>query len=78
MAGAMIPIYLFPEWLKKIAYFLPFQAIFNVPLSIYVGKITGYEILVGVGMQLFWLSVLAILSFGAWKIAEKKIIVHGG
>jgi len=78
MSGALIPIYFFPEWLKSIAYFLPFQAVYNIPLSIYIGKITGYEILINICTQLFWFLVLALLVFTAWKYSEKRVIVYGG
>lgn len=78
MSGAIIPIYLFPEWLKTIAYILPFQAIFNIPLSIYIGKIVGYEILSAIGIQLLWFFGLALMCVAVWKQAEKKIMVHGG
>ncbi|HXN06913.1 MAG TPA: ABC-2 family transporter protein [Nitrospiria bacterium] len=39
-AGAILPLDLFPEWLRGIIYALPFQYIIFVPIQIYLGKIS--------------------------------------
>jgi ABC-2 type transport system permease protein len=78
MSGSLIPLYIFPEWLKSIAYLLPFQAIYNIPLSIYVGKIASYEILYSIGMQVLWIAILFSVCFFAWKFSERRILIHGG
>lgn len=78
MSGSIIPIYFFPDWLAAIAGFLPFQAVYNVPLSIYIGKIAGDAMLFSIGVQVFWILALGAVCFLFWKMAEKKVIVHGG
>ena len=77
-SGAMIPIFLFPAFLMNIAYLMPFQAIYNIPLSIYIGKITGFDILNSIFVQIFWLAVLSAISYLVWKKAENKIVIQGG
>lgn len=78
MSGALIPIYLFPLWLKNITYVLPFQAIYSVPLLIYIGSTTGSEIFNALLIQVFWVAFLGGLSYLVWKLAEKKTISYGG
>jgi ABC-2 type transport system permease protein len=78
LSGIIIPISLFPLWLSSIASYLPFQAIFYIPLSIYTGTISGTDVLVSLGIQTFWLIALLITSLAIWKTAERKIFVHGG
>jgi len=78
MSGAVIPLVLFPQWFINIANLLPFQAIFNIPLLIYIGKIVGIDIFYSFIQQIFWILVLGSLSYVAWKRAEKKIVVQGG
>jgi ABC-2 type transport system permease protein len=78
LSGSLIPLYFFPAWFTSIAYALPFQAVFNIPLSIYIGKITGYDILSGIGIQLVWLLVLSLVVFLAWRYTKKRIMVYGG
>jgi ABC-2 type transport system permease protein len=78
LSGLIIPIYLFPLWLKNIAYALPFQAIYSTPLLIYIGKLSSMEIFNALVVQVVWLVFLGALSFFAWKLAEKKTVVQGG
>jgi ABC-2 type transport system permease protein len=78
MSGSMIPILLFPEWLKQIAYLLPFQAIYSTPLLIYIGQTVGSEIFKSMLLQLFWIAVLSVAVVVVWKKAERKTISQGG
>ena len=43
LSGATIPIAFFPETLKKIVYYLPFQSIYNAPLTILLDKTQSGE-----------------------------------
>ncbi|HKL80636.1 MAG TPA: ABC-2 family transporter protein [Mobilitalea sp.] len=78
-SGASIPIAFFPEVLKTVVYYLPFQAIYNTPLTILIQKkfsMTGsLKLLV---LQLFWLIITLTASHLFWKISLKKITVNGG
>jgi ABC-2 type transport system permease protein len=78
LSGAIIPLYLFPQWLGQLSYVLPFQAIYSIPLLIYIGKTTGFDILNALLVQLFWIAFLGVLVFVAWKKAEKKTTIQGG
>lgn len=77
-SGAVIPLFLFPLWLTNIAYLMPFQAMYNTPLLIYIGKVSGYEIVNVILIQIFWITSLSLLSYLVWKRAETKVVVHGG
>jgi len=78
MSGSIVPLYLFPDWIANIAKMLPFQTIFNIPISIYLGKITGIEIFYSFLQQIFWIAALGSVCYVVWKQAEKKVIAHGG
>lgn len=78
LSGALIPLYFFPNWLAEITSFLPFQTFFHIPISIYLGKITGIDIIYSIGIQLFWIGLLGLICYLVWKKAERKVIVHGG
>jgi ABC-2 type transport system permease protein len=78
LSGAIIPLYLFPNWLSQISYALPFQAIYSIPLLIYIGKITNLEIFNSILTQIFWIIFLGILCLVGWKIAKKKTTSQGG
>jgi ABC-2 type transport system permease protein len=78
MSGSLIPLYLFPLWLKNIANVLPFQAIYSTPLLIYIGQLTDLDLLNSIIIQIFWIVFLGGLSFIVWKRAEKKTLSYGG
>jgi ABC-2 type transport system permease protein len=78
MSGAIIPISMFPASIANIANFLPFQTVFSVPISIYLGKITGINILYSLVQQSVWIVVLGLVCYLVWKRAESKVVVHGG
>ena len=77
-SGLIIPLWLFPPFLKNIALFLPFHTVFYTPVSIYLSKITGIDILYSFLLQLFWIVILYVAGFFLWKLTEKKIIIQGG
>jgi ABC-type uncharacterized transport system permease subunit len=79
LSGATIPISFFPETLAKVVMFLPFQAIYNTPLSLLI----NYQMPAGsrfemLGLQLFWIIVLAVITDLFWKKSVKQITVNGG
>lgn len=79
LSGATIPIAFFPETLKKIVYYLPFQSIYNAPLTILLDKTQSGECVFSIlGIQLFWCAALLILSSLFWKVSLRKITVNGG
>lgn len=78
LAGAIIPLSFFPDWLQRIALALPFQGIAYIPLSIYIGTIQGVAIWTSVLSQLAWAAVLILLTRVLWLWALRRVIIHGG
>ena len=79
LSGATIPIAFFPEPLKSIVLYLPFQSIYNAPLSILLdGHPTAETVLPILGVQLFWVVVMNIVSRLFWNVSLRQITVNGG
>jgi ABC-2 type transport system permease protein len=78
LAGTVIPLSLFPDWLRAIALALPFQGIAYTPLSIYVGTFTGVEIWQAIGVQFAWGIVMILLSRLLWLRARQQLTLQGG
>ncbi len=79
LSGATVPLAFFPEPLKTIVYYLPFQSIYNAPLSVLLdGNPQPQTILTTLGVQLFWVIVMMVLSKLFWKISLRQITVNGG
>jgi ABC-2 type transport system permease protein len=81
LSGATIPLAFFPEGLRRVVEFLPFRAVYDIPLTILLKK-NGTDSLQGLtemlGIQLVWCVVLTILGNLFWNHAVKRITVNGG
>ncbi len=79
VSGAMIPLAFFPEPLKTIVGYLPFQAIYNTPLLFLVDdSLTINKSFKMLFIQLFWLLFVFLASRLFWKKSLKIITVNGG
>jgi ABC-2 type transport system permease protein len=78
LAGSLIPLSLFPQWLKGISEALPFQGIAYVPLSIYIGTIRGSQIWLSILKQFAWALAMMGLMRLIWARASRRITIHGG
>ena len=79
LSGATIPIAFFPEPLKTIVHYLPFQSIYNAPLSLLMdGNPDNKTILSTLGTQLIWCIIMIVISKLFWKISLRQITVNGG
>jgi ABC-2 type transport system permease protein len=79
LSGATIPLAFFSPGFRAVVNWLPFQAIYNAPLQILIGKSfsTG-DYLSILCNQLFWVVAMLLLSKGFWMISKRVITVNGG
>jgi ABC-2 type transport system permease protein len=77
-SGALIPLQFFPDGLRAIAMALPFQAIINTPLLIYLGEIQGSGILPAMGLQAFWIFALWAIGALMWGPCVRALEIQGG
>ena len=77
-AGQMVPLWLFPQFLRRLAEVLPFQAVYYIPMSIYIRTLNGEAALWALGLQAFWTVVLVLISRWAWSRVQARLIVQGG
>ncbi len=79
LSGATIPLAFFPEPLKTIAYCLPFQSIYNAPLSLLLTANPQPSVIAEtLGMQLVWSIVTMGFSRLFWQVSLRRITVNGG
>ena len=77
-SGAMIPLALFPDTLKQVALALPFQAIINTPLAIYLGDVQGAALAEALAVQIGWIVALWLLARGVWAPCVRSLRIQGG
>jgi ABC-type uncharacterized transport system permease subunit len=75
-SGAMIPLYLVPENIRRLFYLTPFPSMVDGPISIYQG--TAESIPQVFGTQLLWIIILSVSAELLWRKAKKRLTVQGG
>ena len=79
LSGATIPLAFFPDTLRTVVSFLPFQSIYNAPLSLLLnGSPDVQTVLRTLGQQLFWAVAMTLLSAAFWNRSLRQITVNGG
>ena len=78
LSGSWIPTAMFPELLTTINMFLPFRAIYAIPVTIITTPMSFESICNNLFIQLIWLVVLFIISETAWIVGKNKLVVQGG
>lgn len=78
LAGTIIPLTLFPGWLRRIVLVLPFKGMAYTPLAIYVGEIAGGGIRTSILGQFAWGIGLVLLTRLLWLKARRRIEIQGG
>ncbi len=79
LSGAAIPLSFYPGMLRKIVDLLPFQAIYNIPLTILTSPgLVFNECFRLLGVQLIWVIVLFSAGRFFYNRAIKVITVNGG
>jgi ABC-2 type transport system permease protein len=78
LSGVLIPMTFFPEAIRAVLAWLPFQHIAFTPLEIYLGKYSLREAGVALGIQWFWVAALMALAHVWWQRSARKITIHGG
>jgi ABC-2 type transport system permease protein len=77
-SGHLFPLDLLPPVLRDVLYFTPFPYQLYFPISIYLGKVTGWELWRGLGFQLFWVLAAYGLARWMWRRGIKKYSAAGG
>jgi ABC-2 type transport system permease protein len=75
-SGQIVPLWMFPAPLAAIMGVLPFQAVFFVPMSIYIGAHEG-SIIGALAFQAAWAVGLFALARLFWARVQRRITVQG-
>ena len=77
-SGHLFPLDILPHWVERALYFTPFPYQLYFPVSIYMGKVRGAELLSGLAIQAMWVAFAYCLARFAWQRGIKKYSAVGG
>jgi len=74
--GSAVPLWFYPEGMRRIAEFLPWRFITYEPIAIYLEQTTNvWQTII---LQIMWILVFELLGEFIWKKAQKFVFVQGG
>lgn len=76
--GLFVPVHLFPDWLRTIAYATPFPSILQFPIDVFSGRASGLAALQVIGIQAAWLAGTFALARLVQHRASRRLVVQGG
>ncbi len=74
LAGSIFPLNVLPQNLFNLLQFTPFPYLLFYPISIFTGRIVGFEVLLVLIKSIIWIFLMYILSQVLWK---KGLKVYG-
>jgi len=77
-SGHMFPLDILPPVIKEALFLTPFPYQLYLPVGIYMGKVTGAELVRGLIMQAGWVVVAYLLARLAWQRGIRKYAAVGG
>ncbi|MCG3203584.1 MAG: hypothetical protein KCHDKBKB_00254 [Elusimicrobia bacterium] len=77
-AGAYFPVDILPAAAQRIISLLPFPYLVFYPLSIYLERLSGAEILSALLHQVVWIGILGVLMSQLWKVGLRHYAAEGG
>jgi len=77
-SGHLFPLDLLPPVIGHALFFTPFPSMLYVPIAIYMGKIAGADVWLGLLVQSLWLLLAYALARFAWRRGIRKYAAFGG
>lgn len=77
LSGSVFPLDIFPSSVQTVLNMTPFPYMIFFPLQIYLGNVTGSELLTGIGVSAFWASLLFIVMKYIWYKGLKVYQAYG-
>ncbi len=77
-SGFVIPLPFFPDWLETIARALPFAAMVQIPVDVFLEQAQGVELASALLLQVVWAVVLLGLARTVLSGAIRRVVIQGG
>jgi len=77
-SGHMFPIDMLPSPWRGLVQAMPLQYLAYFPAAVFLGKVTGPELIRGLGMQFCWVVFFIITSRTAFHFGTRRYSAFGG
>ena len=77
-SGFIIPLPFFPDWLETVARVLPFAAMVQIPVDVFLEQATGAEVAGLLLLQVLWAAILLGAARLILDEAIRRVVIQGG
>ncbi len=77
-SGFLMPLRFFPDWVVRLCELTPFPHTVNTIVEVYLGLISGTDVIWALLAQAFWAVALLAAGRLVLKAGEKRLVVLGG
>ncbi|GAC1557438.1 MAG: ABC-2 family transporter protein [Herpetosiphon sp.] len=77
-SGFLLPLALYPAWLRQVASVLPFQAMTGLPAELWLGRKAGAVVWQSLALETFWAIVMTLAALVTLRMAVHKVVIQGG
>jgi ABC-2 type transport system permease protein len=78
LSGYLVPLELFPDWLRSASEVLPFRFMVSFPVETLTGRLAAGEALALLGWQFAWVAASGTAAALAWRAGMRRFAAFGG
>jgi ABC-2 type transport system permease protein len=78
LSGYLVPLELFPAWVRDMTYVLPFRYTLGFPVEILIGLANSAQIERGLSIQLAYAVASTVGALALWKVGVRRFGAFGG
>jgi len=77
-SGMLIPLPLWPDWVKRIFDWLPFRGLIDTPFRVYLGDFHGIFAARAMAQQVIWILIIVMIGRVTLQRGLRRLVVQGG
>ena len=77
-SGFLMPLRFFPDWVQRAAMWTPFPHMMHTVAEVYLGTLSGAELLQALALQLGWAAGLTGLCLWLLRRGMNHLVIQGG
>jgi len=78
LSGYLVPLDLFPDWVRSITYVLPFRYMLSFPVEVLIGVAPPAEIVRGLLIEWSYSAASVVLALVVWRAGVRRFGAFGG
>ncbi len=78
LSGFFMPLRFFPDWFRAICEATPFPAMVTTPVEVYLGLLTGPDLVWSLIRQAVWAAALIVVAQVVLSAGQRRLVIQGG